>query len=518
MRPFRYQTLAEDVEALDDPGVPTCQSRTRRLLSCLALLQLTIMAVFAVRASAGGPVHALREIGVGDIMRKFSIFQFSMAMYENEFGDTDPFQFRCPVPGTIAGGSDNMTCCRTYNNKGWPFQFRECETFGFCTTCWVETEKPSMQRHPAIEFVGASWAATISVKNKAEAKSGWLGQNLQNAFGNLGVLSKDKVDDAPVRGSSMRVRISRGIMKGETDSCPGIDDWHIDMLNEDKENIHARVFKSPRTKLAIVAFRGTQFKSMKNWEVDADIQRIPLKLPNGNVTYVHEGFLKALELILPHVKRWVDGYIFGLFQAVPSDWKLIFTGHSLGGALALLAATKSFADRWPRTPEAVVVFGVPRFADAALDHWWRQNKLCQHLVRVNTYNDMVHVMPFQRMWSALNVATSAYDCFTRPVNCIRQSTKHMQHALAHHSDGLGLIISDQWSHVCPESEILVPSRVKGVNEQLEELSLFGGVLSHLNENCLYGYIYGVLHSNISTFDKYCRVSPSICTNLTHLGP
>ena len=209
MRPFRYQTLAEDVEALDDPGVPTCQSRTGRLLSCLALMQLTIMAVFAVRASAGGPVHALREIGVDDIMRKFSIFQFSMAMYENEFGDTDPFQFRCPVPGTIAGGSDNMTCCRTYNNKGWPFQFRECETFGFCTTCWVETEKPSMQRHPAIEFVGASWAATISVKNKAEAKSGWLGQNLQNAFGNLGVLSKDKVDDAPVRGSSMRVRISR---------------------------------------------------------------------------------------------------------------------------------------------------------------------------------------------------------------------------------------------------------------------------------------------------------------------
>ena len=518
MKPFRYQSLPppEDVEALDHSvDAPGWKSRGSQFLSCFLFLPC-VLVIFALAAPATArlqPVH-----GIWGMIRKFSMFQFSMSVYESEFGDTDPFQFKCPVPGVIAGGADNMTCCRTYNNKGWPFQFRECESFGFCTTCWVESAKKRMQEHPAIEFVGAAHAATVSVMNKAETKSGWLSQTLQHAFGNINMFSKNLVDDAQVRGSSMRVRIGTGIMKGETDVCPGIDDWHIDMLNEDKENIHARVFKSPRTKLAIVAFRGTQFKSMKNWEVDADIQRIPLKLPNGKVTYVHEGFLKALEHVLPHVKRWVDGYIFGLFNAVPSDWKLVFTGHSLGGALALLAATKAHLDNWPRKPEASVVFGVPRFADSALDHWWQTQGLCKNLVRVNTFNDMVHVMPFQKMWSALNVATGAYDCFTRPMDCIRQSAKHVQHALHHHSDGLGLIISDQWSHVCPESEILVPSRVKGVNEQMEELSLFGGVLAHLNENCLYGYIYGVAHSNISTFDKYCHVSPAVCANLSNLGP
>jgi len=389
---------------------------------------------------------------------------------------------------------------------------------GLCTTCWVETSKEDMQKHQAIEFAGAAWASTVSVMNKAEPKSGWLSQTLQNAFGNVASFSEHLVDDAHVRGSSMRVRIGTGIMKGETNSCPGIDDWDIHMLNEDKQNIHARVFKSPRTKLAIVAFRGTQFESMKNWEIDADIQRIPLKLPNGKITYVHEGFLKALEHILPHVKRWVDGYIFGLFNAVPSDWKLVFTGHSLGGALALLAASKSHLEDWPRKPEATVVFGVPRFADSVLDEWWQNEGLCKNLIRINTFNDMVHVMPFQRMWSALNVVTGAYDCFTRPMDCIRQSTKNMKNALAHHSNGLDLIISDQWAHVCPQSEILVPSRVKGINEQLEDLSLFGGVLAHLNENCLYGYIYGVLHSNITRLDKYCHVSPSVCANLSNLGP
>ena len=46
----------------------------------------------------------------------------------------------------------------------------------------------------------------------------------------------------------------------------------------------------------------------------------------------------------------------------------------------------------------------------------------------------------------------------------------------------------------------MPSLVKGVNGQLQELSLFGGVRCHLKENCLYGYIYGVLHSIISTFE------------------
>ena len=514
MRPFRYQTLPapDDVEALDDSKLNR-QSRVSRWLFLVVLVPVVFL-VLRIRETV--PAEAVR--GIWNVIGKFSMFQFSMAMYENEFGDTDPFQFRCPVPGTIAGGADNMTCCRTYNNKGWPFQFRECQPLGFCTTCWVETGKTQMQEHSPIEFAGASWAATISVGNKAEAKSGWLSQTLQHAFGNAGMFSNNLVDDAHVRGSSMRVRIATGIMKGETDSCPGINDWHIDMLNEDKENIHARVFKSPSRKLAIVAFRGTQFKSMKNWQVDADIQRIPLKLPNSKETYVHEGFLKALEHILPHVKRWVDGYIFGLFNAVPSDWKLVFTGHSLGGALALLAATKAHAENWLRKPEASVVFGVPRFADSALDEWWQSRGLCKDLLRINTYNDMVHVMPFQKMWSALNVATGAYDCFTRPMDCIRQSTKHMKHAFTHHSSGLGLIISDQWAHVCPQSEILVPSRVKGVNEQLEELSLFGGVLAHLNENCLYGYIYGVLHSNISALDKYCHVSPSVCANLSNMGP
>ena len=53
------------------------------------------------------------------------------------------------------------------------------------------------------------------------------------------------------------------------------------------------------------------------------------KLPNGNFTLVHEGFLTALDNILPHVKRWVDGYILGGGQGMrsarkPPVWRFVF--------------------------------------------------------------------------------------------------------------------------------------------------------------------------------------------------
>ncbi|CAJ1378279.1 unnamed protein product [Effrenium voratum] len=513
MERFRYQTVPSPDLDEEDPCQEQPASRSCRIgwvsfiFTALALCGLGKM---------GWQSKRLPGIaGVTDVAEEFSMFSLSMATYEKLFGDTDPFQFKCPVPGILAEGHDNASCCGGYNTLGWPFQFKECSNLGYCTTCFVETSKAEMQQHQAIEFAGAAWAATVSVMNKAQARSAWLEETLA-----VGSSHTNRIDDAHIGARRMNVRIGHGLLRGDTNVCPAVSDWDVDMLNEDKENIHARVFKSPSAKMAIVAFRGTQFKSIKNWHVDADIQRIPMVLPNGQITYVHEGFLTALEHVLPHVKRWVDGYIFGLFNAVPKDWKLIFTGHSLGGALAMLAATKAYAEKWPRTPEATIVFGVPRMSDKALDDWWQSQDLCHRLIRVNTYNDMIHVMPFHKMWSAYNTATNAYDCFTQPLDCIRQSkvSRVVHSPIDPSPDPSKLVISNQWAHVCPKSEIFVPSGVKGINQQLEEMSLFGGVLAHLNENCLYGYIYAVLHSNITTLDKYCNLSTSICSGLTHLGP
>ncbi|CAE7203872.1 unnamed protein product [Symbiodinium sp. CCMP2592] len=55
----------------------------------------------------------------------------------------------------------------------------------------------------------------------------------------------------------------------------------------------------------------------------------------------------------------------GLF-GIPSYWKLVFTGHSLGAALAILAATMAEAESWPRLPDAVIAFAAPRVGDKGL--------------------------------------------------------------------------------------------------------------------------------------------------------
>ena len=60
----------------------------------------------------------------------------------------------------------------------------------------------------------------------------------------------------------------------------------------------------------------------------------------------------------------------GLFNAVPSDWDLIFTGHSLGGALALLAATKVWRIRFG--PGFSLDPHAPPKRSGRFDSFWRK--------------------------------------------------------------------------------------------------------------------------------------------------
>ena len=47
--------------------------------------------------------------------------------------------------------------------------------------------------------------------------------------------SAPTVDDAHVGDRRMHAKLRTGLLMGSTDVCPAISDWHVEMLNEDRE-------------------------------------------------------------------------------------------------------------------------------------------------------------------------------------------------------------------------------------------------------------------------------------------
>jgi triacylglycerol lipase len=95
---------------------------------------------------------------------------------------------------------------------------------------------------------------------------------------------------------------------------------------------------------AALVFRGTEGR-MKDIEHDLEIDTVPL--PNL-AARVHEGFTEALNSVWGNVVAELDRLVCPVFYA----------GHSLGAALATLAASR-------RAPRALYTFGSPRVGNAA---------------------------------------------------------------------------------------------------------------------------------------------------------
>lgn len=154
----------------------------------------------------------------------------------------------------------------------------------------------------------------------------------------------------------------------------------------DIENSQVTIYQAEKTN--ILAFRGTD--DPQDWLENFDIWPaaahkvhsyeamrpfVPKKAP-----LVHGGFYKAYKRLQPSLRDLVDRYD-------REDCRWLLTGHSMGGAVACIAA---MAMRWELDPD-VVTFGAPRWGN--VHACWIANQKSRSMLRFVNNNDIVPYLP-----------------------------------------------------------------------------------------------------------------------------
>ncbi|KAF2709530.1 alpha/beta-hydrolase [Pleomassaria siparia CBS 279.74] len=149
--------------------------------------------------------------------------------------------------------------------------------------------------------------------------------------------------------------------------------------NDPKSEASGYVAVDDTNKLIIVSFRGSH--SQEDWATDLDIEAIPTDLCK-NCT-IHEGFwnswLKSRTVVTAAVKKAVQEH---------SDYKIVTTGHSLGGALSAVAATSL---RNVGLNVAMYSFGAPRIGSLEVSQYISNQPGGNY--RVTHWNDAVPQLP-----------------------------------------------------------------------------------------------------------------------------
>ena len=119
----------------------------------------------------------------------------------------------------------------------------------------------------------------------------------------------------------------------------------------------------PSTNSVIISFRGTSLTSILDWVEDLNFFAVSAICPGCQV---HEGFLAAYYSIRDATVE----YVHAATKAHPGA-EVVITGHSLGGALAFLAAVDLSINEGINMTTSYT-FGQPRVGNSVFADVWRQ--------------------------------------------------------------------------------------------------------------------------------------------------
>eukprot|EP01111_Echinosteliopsis_oligospora_P018076 TRINITY_DN80_c0_g1_i1.p1 TRINITY_DN80_c0_g1~~TRINITY_DN80_c0_g1_i1.p1 ORF type:complete len:306 (+),score=67.02 TRINITY_DN80_c0_g1_i1:59-976(+) len=140
--------------------------------------------------------------------------------------------------------------------------------------------------------------------------------------------------------------------------------------------------------VGIVSFRGTEIKSLANWITDLDAgHSTPYKpVPNA---FVHTGFLDAWDAVKTQTMEAINNVTATIN---PKLWH--FTGHSLGAAVAELAAV-DLTIEMINIPIIMYNFGAPRVGNQAFVDYYEQTIATTY--RATNQRDIVPHVPYEWM-------------------------------------------------------------------------------------------------------------------------
>lgn len=138
----------------------------------------------------------------------------------------------------------------------------------------------------------------------------------------------------------------------------------------DKDGIQCALLESedPNHGFVIVVFRGTS--DVTDWIKNVDVNLVDWE----GAGQVHRGFYKGLLRVWTKLEK----------KLATEERPVFYCGHSLGGALAILAAAKAKVK-----PVAVYVYGCPRVGDAA----FAESMAGIMIYRVENHLDIVTTIP-----------------------------------------------------------------------------------------------------------------------------
>ncbi|CAM8908476.1 unnamed protein product [Rhodiola kirilowii] len=163
----------------------------------------------------------------------------------------------------------------------------------------------------------------------------------------------------------------------------------IELIVDVQNCLQAYVGVATNLNTIVIAFRGTQERSIQNWIEDLYWKQLEISYPGMPDAMVHHGFYTAYHntTIRPGVLTAIEEA-----KAFYGDIKIIVTGHSMGGAMAAFCALDLVVNLKAKDVQ-VMTFGQPRIGNEVFASYYKQ--ALPNTIRVVNDHDLVpHLPPY----------------------------------------------------------------------------------------------------------------------------